>query len=66
MKEAIHVILDIWQADYHVQEDNKYDYMVRKVRMKNLKRHGKVIKNQAMTQKITDLHAITVLLAHGD
>ena len=48
-KEEIQVALDIGQPDSHHKELNNLDYLIQEKWLLNLKRHGRVIKPQAMT-----------------
>ena len=49
MREVIQIISDIGQAISYVQVENHLDHPIREKRLPNMKRHGRVIKAQAMT-----------------
>ena len=51
MKEVIQIISDIGQENSYVQADNHLDYLIQEKRLKNMKRHGRVIKYHETTME---------------
>ena len=51
----IQVILDTGQENSHVQAENHLDFLSRENRMPNLKRHGRVIKDQVTTTELSQI-----------